>query len=426
MITVTEERVSLGPFAADLAARRLLRDGVELPLRPRAFRVLQILVQNRGKVIEYDKLVDDAWDGISVSKHTVAVTVSEIKNALGEYGSWITCRRKFGYCLEVPVSEELLRRGWHFRNQFTLEGFENALGCFEEAARHDGTDPRSFEAIANTYLMLAVFLMRPPRQMYHAFLAAHKQAVGSRGLTPELRADLAYFRLNILEQRLVDVEAELRTVQKERPMWADVYVRLAMVYSAFGRLDDALKVLQEAQAVDELIAPLAFVETVVRLFRREFDAAVECGKRATMLHPGSQFGRIFYAQALEFRGEIKEALKQYQLAGALAPDTNWIRALEARCLAKNGRAREAIAILQDIERLRVWHYIDAYHMAILLEALGRREEALRELHRAYEDGSAMLLWMDVDPRTSSMRDDLPFIHLRDKVLASIGTGSALS
>ena len=374
-----------------------------------------MLVQNRGRVIEYETMVHEAWDGVKVSKHTVAVTVSEIKSVLHEYGSWIACRPKFGYCLEVPASEELLRRGWHFRNQFTREGFENALLCFQEAAQHDGADFRAFEAIASTHLMLAVFMMRPPRQMYSGFLAAHKRAVALRGLTPELRADLAYFGLYILEQRVVDAEAELREVQKERPMWADVYVRLAMVYSAVGRLDDALKVLHEAQAVDALMAPVAFVETLVLLFRRDFDAAVACGKRATSLHPGSQFGRVFYAEALQFSGEIEEALTQYRLAVAMAPDTHWIRALEARCLAKNGRSKEAIAILQDLERLRVRDYVDAYHMALLLESLGRREEALKELQRAYEDGSAMLLWMHVDPRASSIEDDPVFTRLKDKV-----------
>src|SRR5438128_2703451 len=129
------DQIALGPFCVDVATTRLLRDGIDLELRPRAFRALQVLVQNPGRVVDYEDMIGQAWDGVQVSKHTINVTVGEIKNALQEYGSWITCRAKFGYCLEIPESEDLIRTGWHFRNQFTRTGFENALRCFEQAAQ---------------------------------------------------------------------------------------------------------------------------------------------------------------------------------------------------------------------------------------------------------------------------------------------------
>jgi DNA-binding winged helix-turn-helix (wHTH) protein len=46
-------------------------------------------------------MIREAWDGISVSRNTVAVTIAEVKKVLQEYGSWIRCRPKLGYRLEV-------------------------------------------------------------------------------------------------------------------------------------------------------------------------------------------------------------------------------------------------------------------------------------------------------------------------------------
>ncbi len=35
--------------------------------------------------------------------------------------------------LEVPKSEDLVRKGWHFWNRRTREGFEKAAACFRQA-----------------------------------------------------------------------------------------------------------------------------------------------------------------------------------------------------------------------------------------------------------------------------------------------------
>src|SRR5215472_13083199 len=96
-----QEPISLGPFRLDTSTNRLRRNGDALELRPRAFRALQVLIQNPGHLVDYSRMIREAWDGIQVSHHTIAVTIGEIKDVLGEYGNWITCRPKFGYCLEV-------------------------------------------------------------------------------------------------------------------------------------------------------------------------------------------------------------------------------------------------------------------------------------------------------------------------------------
>jgi len=89
---IPNETITLGPFEWIWIPTGLLRDGVELALRPRAFRVLKALIQNPGRVVDYQQMIREAWDGTQVSTHTVTVTVSELKDILAEYGSWITCK----------------------------------------------------------------------------------------------------------------------------------------------------------------------------------------------------------------------------------------------------------------------------------------------------------------------------------------------
>lgn len=410
------EQVAFGPFRLDLAGNRLLRDGAELELRPQALHALRALIQNNGRHVGYEQMISQAWDGNLVSKHTVAVTINEVKKVLREYGGWIRYRPKLGYRLDVPKSDEMLKRGWHFWSRRTREGFEKALQCFQQAALETDDDFRAFEGVALSYLLLGTYCMRPPREMYAGFLRAHDHAVDLCGLTPELRADRAH-GLHLFERKLKKAECELLQAQREKPDAPEVYVRLTMLYATMGRLDDALEVLDQARGVHSLWPTVPANEILVRLCRREFDLAVDCGERALELHPYLYLGRMFYGEALESMGRTEEALAQYQMARLMSPDLPWLHAVEARCLARNGCRGEALEILANLEQLRTTEYVDAVYMALLEDALGRRDEAFRELERGYEENSVMFFLMDVDPKMDGLKADPRFGSLRNRIFA---------
>ncbi len=419
-----EEPISFGPFRINLASRRLYRDGEELDLRPRAFRALKVLLQNPGRLVEYKCMIAEAWDGVQVSKHTVAVTVAEIKQILGEYGSWIHCQAKFGYRLEIPQSEVLIRRGWHYWNQYNRVGYEKALHCFEEAALLDSVDFRPLEGISSTYLMLASFVMQAPRDLARPFWEAHSRAAEMCGPSWDLRLNSAHARF-VFDHNLQQAEREMLELRRERPNSAHVYIRLAMVYLAGGRLDEAGELLPPALAADALHPPLAFIGSLLRLYRREFNAAIEWAENNLDLHPSSQVGRAHYAEALELAGRMEEARKQYEIAVART-DTPVIRLIYARFLAKTGAHSEARAILSELQGMREQQYLDAYAVALILAALGCREEALSELERAVQERSYTLLFARVDPHADLFCGDPQFAQVVSRLFPPSLSASAAS
>lgn len=106
------------------------------------------------------------------------------------------------------------------------------------------------------------------------------------------------------------------------------------------------------------------------------------------------------------------------MSRAIAPDSFWVRALEGRCLANLNRQAEAEAILEELDEMRATEYMDPYYMALLLEALGRRDDAIEELGRAIEENSATLYMLDVDPKMDTLRTDARFAGLRKKLFSS--------
>ena len=400
-----------GPFTLSTHPPRLTRDGVEVRLRPRAFQALQVLLQHQGALVDHDTMIAEAWEGTHVSRHTIDVTVAEVRRRLGEHGRWLVHRPKVGYALEVPMSDEFVRQGWHLWGQRTRAGCERAIDCFKRAIGECPSDFRAYEGLSASYLALAIFGIRSPLDMYPRFLEAHDQAVSLSGLRPELRCNRA-FGLHVFERRPADAEAEFLRSLDEKPSLASTYVRLALLRGSLGRFDEALETLGRGTRVDPLLPTLAASEVLVRCWRRDFEAAVALGRQAVELHPYLQVVRVNYGQALEFAGRPDEAIAQYQVASIMSPDVPWLRALEGACQAVLGRRRDAQAMLEGLEALRRSEYVDAYYMAAIRLALGQRREALAELSRASRENSARLYTLAVDPTFDELRSEPEFRGLQ--------------
>lgn len=413
-MAVTGEQFEFGPFRLDTASSELFRDNVSTRLRPQTFRVLRMLVENSGKWISCERLMAEAWCGHHVSRHTVSVTMAELKSCLQEYGRWIHCRPKIGYRLESPRSDEAIKTGWHFWNRRTREGFEKALEYFGKAAGENNSDPRAWEGIANSWLLSGSYGMRAPREIYPPYLRAYERAVATGGTTPELRSMHGH-ALHMFERRFPEAETELLQSLQEKKS-ASAYVRLAILWATMNRLDDALKAVQSARNCDPLWPTTPATEVIVRFCRREFDAAAQCARNALELHPYLLLGRAFCGRALEYAGDREAGLAQYRFARLVHPDVPWLGALEAAFLARNGRRREARRVVEEIQVMRRSEYVDAYYMALAFEALGRKEEAFRELERAVEENAAALCLLDVDPQMDSLRADPCFRELRNRLL----------
>ena len=71
-------------FTVDAGRRLLLRDGRAVPINPRAFELLVVLIEQRGRVITKDELLEQVWPNQSVEEGNLTVHVSAVRKALGE------------------------------------------------------------------------------------------------------------------------------------------------------------------------------------------------------------------------------------------------------------------------------------------------------------------------------------------------------
>ena len=73
-----------GPFRLDVVERQLLRDGRHVPLTAKVFDILLLLVQNRGRIVQKDELMQQIWPDIIVEENNLTVNMSALRKALGK------------------------------------------------------------------------------------------------------------------------------------------------------------------------------------------------------------------------------------------------------------------------------------------------------------------------------------------------------
>jgi DNA-binding winged helix-turn-helix (wHTH) protein/tetratricopeptide (TPR) repeat protein len=98
---------NFGPFSLDLTERRLLRTGEEIPLTPKAFDTLVMLVQNSGHLVEKDELLKRIWPETFVEEATLAQNIFTLRRALGgsDGEQYIQTVTKRGYRFVATVTK---------------------------------------------------------------------------------------------------------------------------------------------------------------------------------------------------------------------------------------------------------------------------------------------------------------------------------
>lgn len=86
-----------GSFRLDPAERKLLRDGEPVPLTPKAFETLLLLVERGGRLVEKDELMRALWPDASVEESNLTNSIYALRKALGGGQGYIETVPKHGY-----------------------------------------------------------------------------------------------------------------------------------------------------------------------------------------------------------------------------------------------------------------------------------------------------------------------------------------
>ncbi len=97
-----------GPFELSEGERLLRRAGSPIPLPPKAFDTLLLLVENSGRLVDRGQLLASVWKDVHVDEAVVTRMISDLRRSLRqtEQEVWIETVPKFGYRFAAGVRVE--------------------------------------------------------------------------------------------------------------------------------------------------------------------------------------------------------------------------------------------------------------------------------------------------------------------------------
>lgn len=134
---VRQERhiYEFGPFRLIPEERQLLRDNQIVPLTPKSFDLLVVLVENNGHLINKGDLINRIWPDSFVEEANLSVKMSELRRALGEgpgENQFIETVPRRGYRFVASVKEGLDEGAESFTREIRERDNVNAPVADEE------------------------------------------------------------------------------------------------------------------------------------------------------------------------------------------------------------------------------------------------------------------------------------------------------
>lgn len=97
-----------GEFRLELSRRKFYQGGTVVPLTPKVFDLLVVLLQNQGRVLEKRYLLDEVWSDVIVEEHSLTQAISVLRKIVGDKQNnhnYIMTIPARGYQFIAPVKE---------------------------------------------------------------------------------------------------------------------------------------------------------------------------------------------------------------------------------------------------------------------------------------------------------------------------------
>jgi serine/threonine-protein kinase len=375
-------------------------------------RELKVAAVLTGRVDVRDQLLVVGTDLVNVAEGTqiwgdrFERSVNDVLDIEGNIVSTITEK------LRVKLSQEdrdnLSRRqprdpkayDLYMKGRYLLYGtgeeMNKGLEYLQQAVELDPEYALAYTAIAEAYSTQAWLTTRTRQEALPKARAALQRAF-------ELDANLAeaHSAAGVIKFRFEwdwpGAEKEFRLGIQLNPGSSEAHLEYCIFLNAMGRFDEGLIHAQKAHDLDPLAIGPAHWICVLKIMLREFEAAEREFKKILEFHPNWYWGYIKLATTYIEMGDIPKALEAVKKADEMTQgkdyplSRSWIGWIYASA-GEVQRAEDCLLKITDMEKRR---YVDPWTYVEVLSPLGRKEEALNWLEKAYEEGSPNIIYLKI-------------------------------
>lgn len=295
-------------------------------------------------------------------------------------------------------------------------GFQQSLDAYQEALARD-------PAFALAYAGLGDLFTRQGNAATGDRGTEHyKKATAYIKRALELDADLseAHASLGRLKRSnewdWKGAEKEFKKAIELDPNNATAIAWYAQMLSFLGRSDEALAMVDRAIEVDPVTPMVEDVKFAILESAGRFDEGLKIAEERYNFDKQNQTARRALPTFLFHTGQYERAIAvtEEMAASDRGRQFVWSSPL-ASLYTKTGNLAKAGEHLQKLEEMSKENSKADYSLALNYAELGRVDEAFAALEKCFTLREERLVWITVDPRLATIRDDARFRQLIEKM-----------
>lgn len=308
--------------------------------------------------------------------------------------------------VDSEAYRQYLQGRYHW-NQRSEPALQKAIDHFQQAIALDPNFALAYAALADAHTALGYLGHVTP---VSTFPVARPHALKALELDPSLaqaHAALAYIKF-YFDWDWAGAEQEFRRALELSPedpvahQWFAVYLRAA------GRADDAQREVEAAQRLDPLSLAINTDVGFHHYYAGRYPEAIAQLQAVLGMKKDFLLARLWLARSLLAVGRQQEALDETAQAEQALREWPVLMTARGFTYAKMGKRDEARAVLREMQQLSSRRFVTAYGMALVYAGLGEKDDAFAWLQKAFDERSHWLVWLRLDPRWDSLRDDPRF------------------
>jgi serine/threonine-protein kinase len=306
-------------------------------------------------------------------------------------------------------------KGRYFWNKRKTANLKTATSYFQQAIDRDPGYAEAFAGLADAYALLATggADALPPHEAMPRARAAATAALRLDDRLAEAHTSLGYVASNY-DWDWATAERTFRRAIDLNPNYATARHWYCWYLIMMGRLDEAAAQIARAQELDPLSPIISTTMGVPPFYARDYDQALARFQRAADVGPDFWLTHVWLGWTYSETGRHADAVAEFHKEDDVSPlrygGLGYV-------YARAGDHRAAREVLAEARRASERHYISPHAIAIIHAALGEKDEAFRWLERALSERDEEMTLIRVDPRLDSLRSDVRFASLVERVMA---------
>jgi TolB-like protein/Flp pilus assembly protein TadD/tRNA A-37 threonylcarbamoyl transferase component Bud32 len=305
---------------------------------------------------------------------------------------------------ENTEAYQLYLKGRYYLDRRSDDLQKKANEYFRQAIDKDPGYGLAYAGLAQNYALLDYYGEQPFQELCSKANAAAMKALQIEEGLGEAHVALAHIKMSCDwdwagSEREFKRALEINSSDANARMWHGVFLLVT------GRQDEGRAEMRRAMELDPLSLSVSGDYAYSLYVGRQYDQAITELQKLIEMDPSYAQAYLFIGRVYEQKGSFDEAIAELQRGVSLSGGSPRFLAALGHAYAISRHRKLAEEYLARLQEQRKHAYVGPSNIAVIYAGLKDTDQTFKYLEMAYEDHSAVLTFVTVDPRFDSIRGD---------------------